>query len=360
MRNQLLDAVKAISAYFVVLLHIRFPGRTGEIVNVLARFAVPFFFMVSGYFCYDNHGKALSKLPGKIRHILFLIVMAYPFYILWQCVQRSIEDKDLAVWLEKLVRGEHIKDFFLYNNSSPVKWHLWFLPALLYCYILFAVVEKFRLHRIAYVLIPVLLAGHFLMEEACAFTGNCYETMEFRNYLYTGFPFFMIGHWIHRHEGWLREKLPAWSMWAGVLIGTLLSVVEYFKFGILELFIGSVILAVSVFLGAVLGECRNKGKQSEVLLKSTYDMETGVLGRNISIWKRTVGFLGRIGGKYAFFIYLFHLAASDVIKDFARLFGVNTSMAYGWLRPLLVCVFTTLLAMGISALRPVHLRKNVV
>ncbi|MDO4272389.1 MAG: acyltransferase [Eubacteriales bacterium] len=334
MRNQLLDAVKAVSAYFVVLLHIRFPGRTGEVINVLARFAVPFFFMVSGYFCYNVHGKSLSRLPGKIKHVLFLTVLSYPFYILWQCVQRSIEGKDLSAWLGKLTEGEHIKEFFLYNNSSPVKWHLWFLPALLYCYLLFAVAEKLRIHKIAYVLIPVLLAGHFWMEEACAFTGNSYETMEFRNYLYTGFPFFMTGHLIHRYEGVLREKLSGVYLTAGILCGALLSVAEYFRFGILELFVGSVILSVSVFLGAVLQGSREAGRLTE--------------------------FFGEIGGKYAFFIYLFHLAVADVVKDLAVFFGVNGSAAYGWLRPVLVCVLTTFLAMGISALRPVHLRKNVV
>ena len=47
MRNRTLDMVKAICAYAVVLLHVHFPGNAGIIANVLARFAVPVFFMVS-------------------------------------------------------------------------------------------------------------------------------------------------------------------------------------------------------------------------------------------------------------------------------------------------------------------------
>lgn len=46
MRNRTLDMVKAICAYAVVLLHVHFPGNAGIIANVLARFAVPVFFMV--------------------------------------------------------------------------------------------------------------------------------------------------------------------------------------------------------------------------------------------------------------------------------------------------------------------------
>ena len=52
MRNKSLDAVKAIAACLVVCIHVSFPGQAGQLVKVLARCAVPFFFMVSGYFWY--------------------------------------------------------------------------------------------------------------------------------------------------------------------------------------------------------------------------------------------------------------------------------------------------------------------
>ena len=48
MRNKSLDAVKAIAACLVVCIHVSFPGQAGQLVKVLARCAVPFFFMVSG------------------------------------------------------------------------------------------------------------------------------------------------------------------------------------------------------------------------------------------------------------------------------------------------------------------------
>ena len=54
MRNKSLDAGKAMAAFGVVFIHVSFPGQTGQIIKALARSAVPFFFMVSGYFCYYN------------------------------------------------------------------------------------------------------------------------------------------------------------------------------------------------------------------------------------------------------------------------------------------------------------------
>ena len=46
----LLDALKIVAAFFVVCIHVHFPGDLGRCVIAVARFAVPFFFMVSGFF----------------------------------------------------------------------------------------------------------------------------------------------------------------------------------------------------------------------------------------------------------------------------------------------------------------------
>ena len=49
--NYCLDFMKGIACLFVVWMHCEFPGKTGVIVQAISRFCVPFFFMVSGYFC---------------------------------------------------------------------------------------------------------------------------------------------------------------------------------------------------------------------------------------------------------------------------------------------------------------------
>ena len=145
MRNRTLDMVKAICAYAVVLLHVHFPGNAGITANVLARFAVPVFFMVSGYFCFRGDDTEFIRTGKKIRHVLKLILVAFPVCCLWELIQNHIDGASQKEWLEALVSGEHIRQFLLYNNSSQVKWHLWFLPALLYCYLLFVLAARFRI-----------------------------------------------------------------------------------------------------------------------------------------------------------------------------------------------------------------------
>ena len=62
MRNKSLDAVKAIAACLVVCIHVRLSGTGRAACKVLARCAVPFFFMVSGYFCYYQNCNASKRI----------------------------------------------------------------------------------------------------------------------------------------------------------------------------------------------------------------------------------------------------------------------------------------------------------
>ncbi|MFV8815028.1 acyltransferase family protein [Aerococcus urinaeequi] len=54
MRYSSLDGMKTIAAFLVICIHIPFPGEVGQIITAIARIAVPFFFMVSGFFASDN------------------------------------------------------------------------------------------------------------------------------------------------------------------------------------------------------------------------------------------------------------------------------------------------------------------
>ncbi len=321
-RNKTLDMVKAICAYSVVLLHIHFPGTAGNIANVLARFAVPVFFMVSGYFCYRGDDTEFTRTGKKIRHVLTLILVAFPVCAMWNLIQNHIDGDSQRKWLESLVSGEHIRQFLLYNNSSQVKWHLWFLPALLYCYLLFAAVSRLRLYKLAYVLIPVLLVIHFGMEEFSPYLGEHFRVMQFRNYLFTGFPFFMAGHLIHKHQqevrnwfGGRREVL----LYGMVTAGAVFSLIEYRYLGKQELLLGSLLMAAGLFLIAMV---KQDAKVPEIL--------------------------AAVGQKYSFFIYLFHLCVADILKDVFRAAELNNTPVYLWAKPLMVCVLVTAAAVGYS------------
>lgn len=53
-RNCSLDFCKGVGCIFVVFIHVTFPGGLGQAVKSLGSFAVPLFFMISGYYCSNS------------------------------------------------------------------------------------------------------------------------------------------------------------------------------------------------------------------------------------------------------------------------------------------------------------------
>ena len=63
--NYCLDFIKGIACFFVVCMHCEFPGKAGMVVQCMTRFCVPFFFMVSGYYCFYENKNDAFILPNE-------------------------------------------------------------------------------------------------------------------------------------------------------------------------------------------------------------------------------------------------------------------------------------------------------
>ena len=59
-RNRCLDFMKGLACIGVVFMHCSFPYPYGQVISFVFKFAVPIFFMVSGYYTYneDCNGQA--------------------------------------------------------------------------------------------------------------------------------------------------------------------------------------------------------------------------------------------------------------------------------------------------------------
>ncbi len=79
-RNYTLDFVKGIACICVVLMHCEFPGYLGTLVQCVSRFCVPFFFMISGYFCFKKNKSTDYK--RKVVHIGIITLCATLFYLI--------------------------------------------------------------------------------------------------------------------------------------------------------------------------------------------------------------------------------------------------------------------------------------
>ncbi len=312
-KNDCLNVWKGIAAFAVVLIHCTLPGVPGEIIKGIARFAVPLFFLISGYFAYGREDAVLRR---REIHILRLYMGAVAVYYLWAAIRYFLSQRTFAQMGAELFPdgGRTVSDLLFFNRTAMAP-HLWFMGTLVYCYLFYRLLARKRLEERAYLLIPVLLAANLLLGEGRGLTGIAVPVRWIRSFWLTGFPFFLWGSWFACREKQGRLQLHRGAGMALVAGGMLLSSVECLWSGYDELYVGSILTAGGLFSLAL----------------AFADLGKGSL-------------LARIGERDSANIYLWHM----LLRNFAALAflmaGVYETMACQLLMPFLVGAASTALA----------------
>ena len=246
-RNMSLDVLKIIASYVVVFIHFKFSGLTGDIVDALARFAVPVFFMVSGYFAYSNSTeKIISKMKNIIKIYFWGAVIYICFYGILTLYDIGIKG---AMWYGISYFNPVIVVKFIVFNVPRSSEHLWFLVALIYVYGLHYFIAKWKIKESIYLWIGVvLLAIHLLLGVGLSSIGIVIPICVIRNFLLVGYPFYCIGMLIRKNEDLIHKKFTYRRAMILILIGVIETVISYFICGGNELYIGSVLVAVALFI----------------------------------------------------------------------------------------------------------------
>lgn len=212
-RWETLDILKCICAFGVISIHRGFPGDAGMYLKIFFRFAVPVFFMITGFFYSDTIRKGKQK--KQILKILRIGILANLFYFVWDLFvvyyygTGNIEGK-----LQKLLTPEKIRDLLI-TNESPFRSHLWYLGAILYVLILAAWLVKKEKQYWMLILTPFLLAGDLIFGKYSLLLWNQeIDYIYVRNYLFVGIPYFAIGWALGIHK---EKKLEKSSWWKGLL-----------------------------------------------------------------------------------------------------------------------------------------------
>ena len=216
-RNALLDTLRLAAAFFVVVLHAPLPGAFGEAVKPILRCAVPFFFMVSGYFLSGSGVNRMRERLGKQsrRMAILLAASCAAFFIMHVAYALVIEHMGIAAPFRVLSDWRALVSFVLCNNTD-LFWpggsaHLWFLAALLYVLLLLRVLLRKIPPRRLYWLIPALLAAAVPVAIFAArrFDAVQERDMITRNFLFTGLPCVLAGMWLRQSETKLK-RVPDW------------------------------------------------------------------------------------------------------------------------------------------------------
>lgn len=197
--NYCLDYIKGIACICVVFMHCEFPGLLGTAVQAISRFCVPFFFMVSGYFCFksDVVSKKQRRINDKVVHVLKITINACIFYTLFK-VLLCLMGKEIVWSISKF----GVLKWIIFNSPSwtGVAGQYWFLFALLYTYVFYAILMRYGWLKQAYWIAAVMFLVYVIMAQGMHLIGIPVPDMIYRNWLVEGFAYFMLGHWIHHHQ----------------------------------------------------------------------------------------------------------------------------------------------------------------
>ena len=298
-RNHTIDLLKAIAAWFVVLNHASFPGAFGEYVVVLSHFASPIFFITAGYFAiHTTAAKTKKSIKKMCRYILFAYVLNFLRLIL---LPREPSVFSHAFW-GSIFSIRHLS-FFVLLNESYISGVVWFLFAMLYCYLFRLLLRRQTLIKLSYfctfvtIIIPILtLINHN-------------QWINVNNVWLRGIPFFAIGGYIRLYIESGKPPISRLNSLLLAMIGVILISISYVTKSQLW-HLGTLFLSPSLYYIAT---------QSNV----------------------KKNFLCPLGYKYSFMVYIMHPVVINVYDYYRPTIGLMES----WLRPICIIILTIIVSL---------------
>ena len=200
-RNILLDIFKYILAFFIISIHFQ------VIPNLVAfsRFAVPCFFILSGFFlCKKNPENAGGGILRDIKNFLPYIVVLY------------------TVQLIDFIATKQFRDFIGIS---------WYVPAYFFTRIYYIYICKYNLQKLFFCLIPALLIGNLMLGSCSSliFSSDIPLVLS-RNSIFTGLPFFLIGVLIRKST----FKINKFFAFLIIILGILILLIQINEFHLVK------------------------------------------------------------------------------------------------------------------------------
>lgn len=328
-RNITLELLKLFASYMVVFIHISFPGRFGIIIHSLARFAVPFFFLISGFYSYKS---SAEKIKCKIKNVLVVIGFSTLSYTLLKTALFFINGDigGIVSHFAKYLSLDTLVKFFVFNVTVS-SGHLWYLFAILYVYLIFYFVTIKQIREdLVFLVSLLLLLLHLLLGECLSAFGIVLSNVYIRNFALMGIPFFGLGLLARKYKKKF-QIIPGYVLFIAGILGISESVVSRAFLGNNELYIGSLLIlfvTVVIFI-----------KHSNIDYPRFFRSSAGC-------------------SKY---VYIFHSMVAIIIGEIYKILHINytASVFLQNLHPLIVCIFSTVLAYLIIRISNLFTRKNV-
>lgn len=242
-----IDTIKFIAAIAVIVIHFAPDGLFGRMSQVISRFAVPYFFMVSGYFIANKDVVAINRTIKKMVYITFFASIFYFVDAIYYSGLRQIISEFSSANLLKVI---------LFNAPQIISGHLWYMYALIYCYVIYKIYLKVSSTKLDIFIGFVLIMFHLILVEILPWGGITVFRDNHplvRNVWLMGFPFFLIGKSIFLYKEKLCVSKITGIIYTCAIVGVLMAGFNgaYNFSDFLVMYISSVLISISVFVLAV-------------------------------------------------------------------------------------------------------------
>ena len=251
-RIQSLECFRLLASMLVVFIHCKGSGEFGIVMNCLARIAVPYFFVVSGFFAYHASEKAIAK---RFRSVLKLTLLAHLLYLLWNGVLNGVRNPAVLLQRSLGLFNEKTLMEMLLINRSPVGGFLWYLLAIVFCYAMIWLYIRWEENEVCNYK-PLYISGvllYALQVVLSSFAAVSYFEVSYRIYrnaLLFGFPLFILGIFLReKYSKILRVyNLTKTKLVLLFLVGAGLSLIQWKGIGYVEMPVGTLLEVIALML----------------------------------------------------------------------------------------------------------------
>ncbi|WMC93457.1 acyltransferase family protein [Kineothrix sp. MB12-C1] len=220
-REYFIDCMRLLMTFFVVFIHSPFGGKAGEVFFCFGKMAVPFFIVISGYFCFSDQTEIFKKRIKKQAERIFMLCVGANFlYVYLYLIGNKLGI--ISVGIYRKVDDTSLVNLLLYNQS-PVADHLWFLGSLFYALVLMLVLTKLKFYKNILFFAPVFLSIYLYLSY---YGGG--DFIKYRNVFLVTLPYFMMGCLIRRYKQKIWEKIKPGILISAAAAFSVFVVAEYF------------------------------------------------------------------------------------------------------------------------------------
>ncbi len=157
-----IDFLRIISAVIVIAIHTD-PLQSvnsiiiEKIIRLIYEFAVPFFFITSGFFLERNLGRVFEQ-RNRESIVLLNVKKLFKYYLIWELIYfplTVVEFKSYSYPL--LVKFVIFAHDFLFTGKFEWSFHLWYLIASIWAVAFIWISFKLRLHSMILDVLAVIL-----------------------------------------------------------------------------------------------------------------------------------------------------------------------------------------------------------